>query len=159
MTHTNGKHVIIDFYSCYADSISTQSSLTEILKTTLDKINLADYKLAIHEFNQETTHSVIAQDCHITMHSYPELGYVALDYYVFKESVNFNELLKILKEAFGAEEVKMTSVNRADKGQLTDMKPRSKTTTTAKARVKKTGKKVKNAGSKVFKIIKRKKNK
>lgn len=159
MTQSTGKHVIIDFYSCYEDPISTQHSLTEILKNALEDINFTPINALSEEFSKEHVIFTIADNCHLTLHAYPDLGYVALDLYTFNKTINVSSIMKYLKDAFGAERVKMTSVNRADYGQLFDMKPRSKTKTTAKAKVKRTGKKMKNASSKVFKIIRRKKKK
>ena len=73
--------------------------------------------------------------------------------------------MRVLKQSFGAERVKATSINRGDFGSIRDMKPRKKTSLSAMARVtrtrmslKQTGSKLKNTGKKVFNVIAKKRD-
>lgn len=157
MAQSTGKHVIIDFYSCYEKNLSTKDSLTEIIKKALEKINFNPDHTIYEEYPEEKVFVLLSSNCHITIHVHQQTSYVAIDMYTFKRTFNSSTFMKVLKKSFGAEQVKMTSVNRADNGKLMDMKPRSKTKTTAKARVKQTSNKMKNASSKMFNIITRKK--
>lgn len=92
------------------------------------------------------------------------MGYAAVDIYTFDIPMQTTLIMRELKQAFGAERVKATSVNRGDFGSLRDMKPRKKTSLSALARVtrtrtrlKQTGTKLKTTGAKVFKVIANKK--
>lgn len=159
MTESSGKHIVIDFYSCYQEPLQTEASITEILNTAFTKINFPVPLLTHHNFNDDHVIYAISENSHITLRAYPVIGYAALDIYTFKNNINTKLLMKVLKDAFGAEKIKMTSINRGDFGKLADMKPRAKTKTTAKAKVKHTGKKVKKASSKMIKMIVNKNNK
>ena len=74
--------------------------------------------------------------------------------------------MRVLKQSFGAERVKATSINRGDFGSIRDMKPRKKSSLSAMGRVtrtrmslKKTGSKLlKSTGKKVFNVIAKKRD-
>ncbi len=165
MPTTLGQHLLIDFYGCYADSISDPVYISDALQLALQSTNQTVTDITCQEYDNEIIVVSTSSSFHICLHAYPEMGYVAIDIYSFQHPVKSTLLMKYLKDSFGAERVKATSVNRGD-FTVTDMKPRSRTTLTAKGRVKSTGKKIKKTGSsikntgvKVFRVISRRKQK
>ena len=158
MAKAFGQHIMIDFYSCYEESINEAKDLTDIVATVLESVDHPIDEMTCREYEDEIILGTMSQGMHINIHTYPELGYVAVDIYAFKQEWKVTALTKLLKEGFGAERVKATTLQRADFGNIADMKPRYKTTLTAKGRVKQTGKKLKKTGLKVLRVIRRKKS-
>lgn len=163
---TDGKHILMDFYSCYYDILSDESTLTEIFTEALEESNFPTSEIACVALEDEFILSAFDTHRHVIMHIYPELGFVALDTFAYRNPIDAGLLSKILRIAFGAQRVKTTSVNRGDYGDCKDMKPRTKTKVTAKGRVKqtglqlkKTGKTLKKTGIKVLHIVTGKKKK
>ena len=69
----------------------------------------------------------IAKQFHFTLHAYSELGYVAVDLFAFNRTLPLTQFMKSLRQSFGSEKVKATTVQRGDFGNERDMKPRRKT--------------------------------
>ena len=81
----------------------------------------------------------VAPGFHFTLHTYPALGYVAVDLYSFEQSLPLTLIMKALRKSFRAEKVKATSVQRGDFGNERDnMMPRRKTKITTLGRVSRT---------------------
>jgi len=105
----------------------------------------------------------VAPGFHFTLHTYPALGYVAVDLYSFEQTLPLTLIMKALRKSFRAEKVKATSVQRGDFGNERDMKPRRKTKITTLGRVsrtriqlKQTGGKLKKQSAKVIKTLAKK---
>lgn len=105
----------------------------------------------------------IAKQFHFTLHAYPELGYVAVDLFAFNRTLPLTQFMKSLRQSFGSEKVKATTVQRGDFGNERDMKPRRKTKITTLGRVfrtriqlKQTGGKLKKQSAKVIKSLAKK---
>ena len=52
----------------------------------------------------------IAKQFHFTLHAYPELGYVAVDLFAFNRTLPLTQFMKSLRQSFGSEKVKATTV-------------------------------------------------
>lgn len=165
MANSLGKHLIVDCYGCYEEVLSNPSTITEALASAMLEGEQPIDHINCLELHDEIIISYFADGCHVCIHTYPSDGYAAIDIYTFRSPLKDSLVMKVLKTAFGAERVKSTSVNRGDFDSIADMKPRHKTTLTAKGRVKKTGKSIQKTGStikktgvKVFRVIARKNN-
>ena len=89
----------------------------------------------------------IAKQFHFTLHAYPELGYVAVDLFAFNRTLPLTQFMKSLRQSFGSEKVKATTVQRGDFGNERDMKPRRKTKITTLGRVFRTRIQLKQTGA------------
>ncbi len=164
MANALGQHLLIDLYACLESVVSSplviQESVTNAMEATLQPID----EISCQVIDNEVILIAVSALCHVAVHAYPEMGYAAVDIYTFDIPMQTTLIMRELKQAFGAERVKATSVNRGDFGSLRDMKPRKKTSLSALARVtrtrtrlKQTGTKLKTTGAKVFKVIANKK--
>lgn len=147
MTDSKGKHLLMDFYGCYEDALIDEDDIIDAFINALKEANFPTNEVSFARHEEDFSISALDESCHVFMHVYANYGYVAVDIFSFERLIHSPILMKSLKDFFGAEKVKVTSINRGDFGQLTEMKPRSKTTITAKARVKRTGKQIKITGS------------
>lgn len=164
LSNSLGKHLIVDCYGCYEEVLSNPTIITDALASAMVEGEQPIDHINCLELQDEIIISYFAEGCHVCIHSYPSTGYAAVDIYTFRSPLKDALVMKALKEAFGAERIKSTSVNRGDFGSIADMKPRHKTTFTAKGQVirtgkslKKTGSTIKKTGVKVFRVIARKK--
>lgn len=153
----DGKHILIDFYSCKDDYLNNENILIDGFISGLEVINFPTTEVAIAPQENEFIITAFDTNKHVIMHVYPNLAYIALDFYAFKAEINSSLLMKTIKDFFGAQKVTLTSVNRGNFDSLKDMKPKSKTKVTAKQRVKQTSKKIKKTGLSVLRVITRRK--
>ncbi len=158
--HVLGEHVLIDLYSCIDETIESPSILQEAIIHALSITNQNVEELDCQILEDEIFLVAVSHHCHVIIHAYPNIGYVAADIYTFEKSVETKVIMKELQRSVGAEKVKATSIRRGDFGNERDMKPRKRTTLTAMGRVTrtrtrltKTGKNITSKGVKAIKKV------
>ena len=158
MAEALGQELLIDLYSCDEDSISSATAVQESVATAFDLD-----EISCQVMDEEIALLSVAPGFHFTLHTYPALGYVAVDLYSFEQTLPLTLIMKALRKSFRAEKVKATSVQRGDFGNERDMKPRRKTKITTLGRVsrtriqlKQTGGKLKKQSAKVIKTLAKK---
>ncbi|WP_303059094.1 S-adenosylmethionine decarboxylase family protein [Veillonella magna] len=163
MPDSLGHHLLIDLYACLEDALSSPVIIQESVTNALVAANQEIDEISCQVLDDEVVLLAVSPHCHVAVHAYPHMGYAAVDIYAFAIDVRSALLMKELKQAFGAERVKATSVQRGDFGSERDMKPRKRTSLSPMARVtrtrtslKKTGTKLKTTGAKVFRVIAKK---
>ena len=163
MAEALGQELLIDLYSCDEDAISSATAVQESVATAFDLADLDVDEISCQVMDEEIALLSVAPGFHFTLHTYPALGYVAVDLYSFEQSLPLTLIMKALRKSFRAEKVKATSVQRGDFGNERDMKPRRKTKITTLGRVsrtriqlKQTGGKLKKQSAKVIKTLAKK---
>ena len=163
MAEALGQELLIDLYSCDEDAISSATAVQESVATAFDLAELDVDEISCQVMDEEIALLSVAPGFHFTLHTYPALGYVAVDLYSFEQTLPLTLIMKALRKSFRAEKVKATSVQRGDFGNERDMKPRRKTKITTLGRVsrtriqlKQTGGKLKKQSSKVIKTLAKK---
>jgi len=165
VSNSIGTHLLIDLYTCLEDAINSPLIIQESVTNALEAAQQPIDEISCQVLDDEIVLFAVSPHCHIAVHAYPEMGYVAVDIYTFNISLQATLIMRVLKQSFGADRVKATSINRGDFGSVKDMKPRKKSSVSALARVtrtrmrlQQTGTKLKSTGAKVFKVISSKKN-
>lgn len=81
-------------------------------------------------------------ESHMSIHTYPELGYAALDVFTCGDHTRPDKAVATLKAFLKPEKTKITNIRRGDFGSENDMKPKVKVSMTPLRRVRSTGAKV-----------------
>jgi S-adenosylmethionine decarboxylase len=81
-------------------------------------------------------------DSHMSVHTYPELGYAALDVFTCGDLSRPDKAVAVFKTILRPEKTKITTIRRGDFGAEKDMKPKVKVSMTPLRRVRSTGAKV-----------------
>ncbi len=108
-----GRHILLEFWGAQElDSINiTKKALTEAIKAagaTLLKIDL-------HEFSPQGISGVaIIAESHISIHTWPEYNYAALDIFTCGNRVKPYKAVVILKKYFKPEKVEIKEINRGN---------------------------------------------
>lgn len=151
MADALGQQLLIDLYACDEESISSATAVQESVATAFELAEINVDELTCQVLDDEIIIFGLSSKFHITLHTYPSLGYVAADLYSFDLQVPFTLFMKSLRQSFKAEKVKATSVQRGDFGNERDMKPRRKTKITTLGRVSRTRVQLKQTGGKLKK--------
>lgn len=123
-----GIQMVIDMYNC---SDLLLNDATEV-RTTIENA-VAEFAMRPHEtyinceegINEYSIFSHCKQG-HVTLHLYPDLGFVTIDIFTCFKDANPDGLLRFLREYFEPDKSKITYLNRGDFGSESDMKPRRK---------------------------------
>ncbi len=99
-----GTHLIIDVYG--ADRLDELSHVETALRDAVDAASATLLHIHLHHFTPNGGISGVAvlAESHISIHTWPECGYAALDVFMCGEA-NPHATIEILREAFAPERI------------------------------------------------------
>lgn len=75
-----GTHIILELYDCPADLLSQPTAIKRIMETTALKMGATIVESRFHHFSPlGVSGVVIIMESHLTIHTWPEYGYAAVD--------------------------------------------------------------------------------
>ncbi|MCD6523270.1 MAG: S-adenosylmethionine decarboxylase [Candidatus Diapherotrites archaeon] len=106
-----GVHILAEFYECNPDLLATVDPVREILESTVEEAKLSKLHSHYHQFEPYgVTGFVLLAESHISIHTWPEHGYCAVDVFTCGEEGDAELAYKLLKE-----KLKPGRVNREKK--------------------------------------------
>jgi S-adenosylmethionine decarboxylase len=79
---SNGRHLILDLYDCDQELLDDYQGLEELLETALRMSGATILRIFGEKFSpQGVTLLALLAESHASIHSWPELGYCAVDLY------------------------------------------------------------------------------
>lgn len=138
-----GRHLTVDMYGCAFDLLDNtafikDALLTAITEANMTLLNYVDYKSE----PQGLTAMALLTDSHMTIHTYPELGFAAIDVFTCGDHTRPDKAVQTLRRLLKPNKIKTTHIRRGDFGSVSDMKPKIKVSATPLRRVRDTGAKV-----------------
>jgi len=99
---TEGKHIIMDVSGCKPELLNNLELLKEVLKEAAEHANATVLNVAFHHFApQGVSGVVVISESHFSIHTWPEYGYAALDFYTCGDA-NPQLACKYVAEKLGA---------------------------------------------------------
>lgn len=142
-----GRHTTADFYGCRRETLNDIEQMQKVLTAAIQSAALEVISFQSHQFPHEgITVLALLTDGHLGIHTYPEVGFAAIDIFTCDSHSMPEKALTIIKGALVPEKTKTTLIKRGDFGSERDMKPRTKTHSGPI-------RKVRDTGSKVFKFL------
>ncbi|HWR38751.1 MAG TPA: adenosylmethionine decarboxylase [Patescibacteria group bacterium] len=138
-----GKQLTIDMYGCAFDDLNNPAFIESVMMAALNEAHLTLLNFVCHRFEPYgLTALALLSESHMTVHTYPELGYAAIDVFACGEDSRPDKALNVFRSFLKPEKTKATRLIRGDFGSTQDMKPRIKTSVTPLRRVRNTGARV-----------------
>ncbi len=79
---TVGRHLIIELFACDADRINTVDTVSAALREAAEVIGATIVSEAFHQYAPQGVSGVLLiAESHMSVHTWPESGYVAVDIY------------------------------------------------------------------------------
>ena len=118
-----GRHVIIELWGC-GDVINDAALVENAMRNAVQAANATLLNIFVHEFSpQGVTGVAVLAESHLSIHTWPEYGYVAADVFTCGSTTKPNEAAEVLRIAF---EATTSSVYELDRGvKPTSVKQRS----------------------------------
>lgn len=139
-----GKHLITDMYGCNSSQLSDSDFLKEVMLTAIKEANMTLLDFSCQAFQpQGLTAVALLAESHMTIHTYPEIGYAAIDVFTCGDHSHPERAIAVWKKLLHPEKTKTTHVRRGDLRNK-DMKPKVNVTNAPLRRVKNTGAKMLN---------------
>jgi len=120
MAHSVGKHVIIDLYvPRFTPMLADPTRLKELLITAAERVKatiLPGYNNNFHSFGAEqgVTGVIILMESHISVHTWPETGYMAIDIFTCGEKAEPDLIVPLLIETFKIEKMTIKTLARGE---------------------------------------------
>lgn len=106
-----GTHLIIEVWN--GKNISSLQKIEEVFKNAIKAIGATLLKIDLHQFSPSGGISGVAiiQESHLSIHSWPEYKYAAMDIFVCGD-INPYKAIPVIKEGFETEQIQVTEVKR-----------------------------------------------
>lgn len=145
------RHLTIDMYNCKPTKLVNAALLEGSLHTAIEAANFNIINTDIQILEDEYLCAfILLKEGHISIHTYPDLKYAAVDVFICSDDSNPEKAVNALRNFFSPEKTKITYLKRGDFGTVKDMKPKIKTKVAPLRRIR-------NTGAKVFHVLSRRK--
>lgn len=115
MPHALGKHLLIDLYGCPADLLNDVAALETVMVEAAHRAGATVLNTTFHRFSPcGVSGVVVIQESHLTIHTWPEQGFAAIDLFTCGEQTRPRRALAYLKRTLQSEHCE---VQRLVRGQ------------------------------------------
>lgn len=111
-----GRHILAEVFGCDEEILNNRELIEKIMVDSALEAGAEVREVTFHKFSpQGVSGVVVISESHITIHTWPELGYAAVDVFTCGEKVNpWNACNYILKQ-FNAKHMTATEIKRGFK--------------------------------------------
>lgn len=107
-----GNHIIAEFLEC-EQNLNSFEQLQQVLREAAQKANATVIQVAIHQFSpQGMSGIVLLAESHISLHAWPEYGYVAIDVYTCGKHVDTHAVIDVLQDFFKPKKIRQILIDR-----------------------------------------------
>ncbi len=131
-----GRHLIVEFYECDREVLDDIAFIESVMLEATNAMRATRVAHNFHKFApQGVSGAVIIQESHLTIHTWPEYGYAAVDLYTCGNSCIPEAGLDLLKRKLQSKKMNVLDILRgllapshkmlinADKGNIEFAKP------------------------------------
>jgi S-adenosylmethionine decarboxylase len=113
ISETVGKHCILELYNCDSAKLDDEAFLRDTITTAAKRAGATLLNLMTHRFEpQGVTGLALLAESHISIHTWPESGYAAVDVFTCGDHTMPERACQVLAEELGARHQKLTSFRR-----------------------------------------------
>ena len=108
-----GRHVLAEVHGCKFEILNDIKKVQDIMVNAALEAGAEIRELVFHKFSpQGVSGVVVISESHLAIHTWPELGYAAVDVFTCGEKVNPWDACNYLAEKFEAEYVNASEIKR-----------------------------------------------
>ena len=108
-----GVHIIADFW--FPKNIKNKAELKRLLMGAAKEANSTPLEISLREFSpQGLTGVLLVAESHIAIHTWPEIGYMALDIFTCGKNVKPRKALEFLKKELKPKRVFVRELKRGE---------------------------------------------
>jgi len=108
-----GRHILVEFYNCNKEILNDHRKIEKHMKQAAIEANATIVQSVFHLFNPwGVSGAVVISESHLTIHTWPEYGYAAVDLFTCGDEVNPWDAFNYLSEKLQAGRVETTEVPR-----------------------------------------------
>jgi len=119
-----GRHILVEFYNCDKEILNDHGLIEEYMKNAAIEAKATIVQSAFHMFNPwGVSGAVIIQESHLTIHTWPEYGYAAVDLFTCGATVDPWVAFDYIKKTLKSDKTETTEVVRGEAGRIRHFSP------------------------------------
>ncbi len=108
-----GRHILAEIYGCDFELLNNPQKVEEIMVNAALEAGAEVREYVFHKFSpQGVSGVVVISESHLTIHTWPELGYAAVDVFTCGDTVDPWDACNYLTNSLNAQEIKATETIR-----------------------------------------------
>lgn len=108
-----GKHVIAELYDCNPEAINSEEVVEHIMLEATELSGATIVKPVFHKFSPHgVSGMVVVSESHLSIHTWPEYGYCAVDIFTCGDLIDNNIALAHMKKHFQAQNISVVEMKR-----------------------------------------------
>lgn len=97
------RHLLLELYDCDAGILNDADTIQRLMVQAANRLRTTILEIFWHRFTpQGVTVAVIIAESHLTVHTWPEHGYAAVDVFTCGDTSTFDEIAAFLTDGFRA---------------------------------------------------------
>ncbi|MBU0509480.1 adenosylmethionine decarboxylase [bacterium] len=119
-----GRQIVVEYYGCNPDILNDVALIKRVMRDAAIASGATIVQEAFHLFNPHGVSGVVViAESHLTIHTWPEYAYAAVDLFTCGDDVDPDAAFQLLKDhlgatTFSAMEMKRGILNMSDKAAL-----------------------------------------
>ena len=110
----NGRHLILDLYDCDPEVLDDYQELQRLLEASLVMAKATILRIIGEKFKpQGVTLLALLAESHASIHTWPEIGYCAIDLYTCGDTTQTHRAAEFLKKKLKAKTVEQKELVRS----------------------------------------------
>ncbi len=110
---TRGEHYIVELSGCNPEIIGNIEKVQDILVEAAHRANVEVWSVSFHRFPPNGVSGVVViSESHLSIHTWPEEKYAAIDIYTCGESAEPEKAVEYVIQAFEAQHAHITELTR-----------------------------------------------
>lgn len=112
---TLGKHIILEMWGCSKNVIDSIDQVKDALTKTAEAAKANLVNVVCHRFSPYgITGVAVLAESHISVHTWPEYEYAAVDIFICGSVVNSQDAASYITQAFHAKDISLLELKRGD---------------------------------------------
>lgn len=110
--NTLGRHLLVEYYGCDPDVLDDEARIRTLMRDAARAAGATEVAVVFHRFSpQGVSGVVVVEESHLSIHTWPEYGYAAVDFYTCGEC-DPKRAHDLLKRGLQADEAEVMEVER-----------------------------------------------
>lgn len=106
-----GRHLVLELWEC--SDLNSPVVLEAALRESVDACKATLLDLRVHAFSPHgVTGVAIVSESHIMIHTWPELGYAAIDVFTCGDSTEPYDVLPVVRKHFSPQRIQVMEIRR-----------------------------------------------
>ena len=107
-----GRQLVVELWGCERN-LNEPEEIRKALQEAVDRANATGLDIQVHTFNPHGVSGVaVIAESHISIHTWPELSYVALDVFTCGDKAIPEAAVEVFRELFRPQRVEVLEIKR-----------------------------------------------